>query len=163
MSWFRRHYGARPLHLLALLACFALAGYAASAIVFAGLWLGVLVWLVGSAIAHDLLLFPLYAIADRSLHVRRDGRERARPRVPWVNQVRVPAAISGLLLLIWFPLIFGLPGAEYTRSVGQSTAPYLGNWLLATGALFGLSAVIYALRLARAARQPQARSTAARP
>ena len=40
----RRWYGAHPLHLLALLAAFALAGYAVHAVVVAGQWRGFAVW-----------------------------------------------------------------------------------------------------------------------
>ena len=60
-----RWYGANPLHLLALLACFALAGYAAARLV-SSRPLGVAVWFLGAVVGHDLLLMPLYSLADRS-------------------------------------------------------------------------------------------------
>ena len=61
-----RWYGANPLHLLTLLACFALAGYAAAQLV-PSRPLGVAVWFIAAVIGHDLVLMPLYSIADRSV------------------------------------------------------------------------------------------------
>jgi hypothetical protein len=63
----RRWYGGHPLHLLALLAAFALAGYAVRAVVAAGQWRGFALWFVVAIVGHDLLLFPLYSLADLSL------------------------------------------------------------------------------------------------
>jgi hypothetical protein len=63
----RSWYGASPLHLLALLAAFALAGYAVHAVVASGQWLGFAVWFAVAIVGHDLLLFPLYSIADLSV------------------------------------------------------------------------------------------------
>ena len=59
-------YGGNPLHLLAMLACFGLAGYAAARLV-PNRPLGVVIWFLGAAIGHDLLLVPLYSLADRSV------------------------------------------------------------------------------------------------
>jgi hypothetical protein len=97
-----RSYGANPLHLLSLLACFALAGYAAAQLV-PPQPLGVAVWFLGAVIGHDLLLMPLYSLADRSVTAAIRHRPLRLPAVPWINYIRVPAALSGLLLLIWFP------------------------------------------------------------
>ncbi len=63
----RRYYGDSPLHLLALLASFALAGYAVQAVVSADEWRGFAVWFVVAIVGHDLLLFPLYSVADLSV------------------------------------------------------------------------------------------------
>ncbi|GAA4605463.1 hypothetical protein GCM10023195_18980 [Actinoallomurus liliacearum] len=160
------HYGADPLHLLALLACFALAGYAASRVAAAGIWVGFLIWFVGAAIVHDLVLFPLYALADVAVQRRRWGRRRPGPRVrwrPWINYVRVPAGLSGLLLLVWFPLILRQSGETYRKAVGLGLSPYLGRWLLVTGVLFAGSAIIYALRLRSAASAERGQRPKQRP
>ena len=144
------HYGADPLHLLALLACFALAGYAASRVVGAGIWVGFAIWFVGAAIVHDLVLYPLYALADVAVQRRRWGRRRPGPHVrwtPWINYLRVPAGLSGLLLLVWFPLILRQSEETYRKAVGLDTSPFLGRWLLVTGVLFAGSALAYALRV----------------
>jgi hypothetical protein len=145
-------YGASPLHLLALLACFALAGYTAGRVAAAGIWLGFAVWFVGAALIHDLLLFPLYAIADVGAQRIARHRHRLPPAPgwpPWINYLRVPAGLSGLLLLVWFPLILRRSRQVYEASTGLSPDPYLGRWLLVTGVLFAGSALAYALRLRR--------------
>jgi hypothetical protein len=73
------------------------------------------------------------------------------PAAPWINYVRVPAALSGLLLLVWFPLILRLQ-SPYHASTTLSADPYLWHWLAVTGTLFLLSAVAFAVRLRRQSR-----------
>lgn len=146
MRWFYRWYGASPLHLLTLIASFALAGYAAEKLLPRNTE-AILIWFVGSVIGHDVLLMPLYSIADRSvIAVFGHRRSPHPPTVSWVNYLRVPTVLSGLLLLIWFPLIFRLPG-NFTILTGLSLNPYLGRWLAVTGVLFLLSALTLAVRL----------------
>ena len=88
--------------------------------------------------------------------------------MPWINYLRVPAALAGLLLLIWFPLIFRLP-RRFPVTTTLSLDPYLWRWLAVTGALFLLSATALALRLGAARRGPRpaipktAPGTSARP
>jgi hypothetical protein len=148
MSWFRRHYGSGPGHLLLVLACFALSGYVASQIVQVPQAARIAVWFVGAAIAHDLVLWPLYTLADRLSAAVRRRRSGATGRVAWVNHVRVPAVISGFLLAISFPLVLGWSGQTYRRATGLSPAPYTNRWLAVTGALFAASAVAYGGRVA---------------
>jgi hypothetical protein len=155
-----RWYGASPLHLLALLACFGLAGYAAVRLI-PSRPLGVAAWFLGAVIGHDLLLMPLYSLADRSVMAAIRHRDPQLPVTPWINYVRVPAALSGLLLLVWFPLILRLP-SPYHASTTLSADPYVWHWLAVTGALFLLSAVAFALRLRgrpQAARPPHRPAT----
>src|SRR5690349_10107513 len=85
-GWVRRWYGASPLHLLALVAAFALAGYAVRAVIAAGQWRGFAEWFIVAIVAHDLLLFPLYSLADWPLRrllpghlTRRVSRAQPRP------------------------------------------------------------------------------------
>jgi hypothetical protein len=146
-----RWYGANPLHLLALLGCFAFAGYAAAQLV-PSRPLGVAVWFLGAAVAHDLLLVPLYALADSSAMAAIRHRAPPLPTIGWINYLRVPAALSGLLLLVWFPLILRLQ-THYHASTTLSPDPYLWHWLAVTGVLFLLSAAMFALRL-RTTRRP---------
>lgn len=159
IGWLRRWYGANPLHLLVLLAAFTLAGYAVHAVAAAGQWRGFAVWFGVAIVGHDLLLFPLYSLADWS--VRRLLPRRARPQParpgglpPVINYLRVPAAFALLLLLVWFPLILGLSSARYHQASGLTTTPYLWRWLGVTGATFMVSAIAYALRVRRRHRGP---------
>ena len=94
---------------------------------------------------------PLYSLADRSAMAAVRHREPQLPATPWINYVRVPAALSGLLLLVWFPLILRLQ-SPYHASTTLSADPYVWHWLAVTGALFLLSAVAFALRLRRQSR-----------
>ncbi|MDQ3663912.1 MAG: hypothetical protein M3353_04540 [Actinomycetota bacterium] len=147
-------YGAHPLHLLAMLASFALAGYAAVRLVETAP-VAVGVWFVATAVGHDLLLLPLYAIVDTGLvrvwRRRRTG-DMALPRVRWINYVRVPAMLAGLLLLVFLPSIFRLGEDDYTAATGLLPDQYLANWLLVSAVLFGVSAVAYAVRLRRSTK-----------
>lgn len=147
----RRLYGEGPLHLLLMAASFALAGYAGVRLL-AGDAFGVAVWFVGAALVHDLVLVPVYAAADRLL-CRSAGR-----RSGLVNFVRVPALLSGLLLLVWFPLITRQT-RRYEPASGLSPEVFLGNWLLITAALFLVSGVWLVVRTALLRR----RATKARP
>jgi hypothetical protein len=145
-----RWYGANPLHLLALLGSFALAGYAAIQLL-SPRPVAVAVWFVGAVVGHDLLLLPLYSLADRSVLAAIRHRAPRLPTIAWINYLRVPAGLSLLLLLVWFPLILRLH-THYQVSTTLSPNPYLWHWLAVTGTLFLLSAVALALRLRAAHR-----------
>jgi hypothetical protein len=145
MRWFRRWYGANPLHLLAMFGCVMLTGYAGAGLLRVKA-VGVLIWFAGAVVGHDLILVPLYVLADRSVMAVFRHRPPRLPTVPWINYLRVPAALSGMLLLIWFPLIFRIP-SRFPRTTDLSLNPYLGHWLAVTGVLFLLSAAAFALRL----------------
>ncbi|MCM2511984.1 hypothetical protein NC658_01745 [Streptomyces griseoincarnatus] len=136
-----------PFHLLVLLCSFALCAYAGVRLLD-GDWLMITVWFVGAALIHDLVLLPLYAAADRALITVTAGR------TAWVNHVRVPAALSGLLLLVWFPLISGRVSERYAAATALSADGFAARWLLITAALFGGSAVLFAMRAGR--RRPEA-------
>lgn len=148
MRWFSRLYGSNPLHLLITIACFAIAGYAANKLAAGGDVKGILIWLVGAVVGHDLILFPLYALADRSIMTVFRRRPPTLPAVPWINYLRVPVVFSAILLLIWFPLIFRLPTQFQADHTTLPTNVYMGRWLAVTGALFLLSALAFAVRLA---------------
>lgn len=137
-----------PLQLLLLAASFALAGYAGVRLL-AGDWFQVALWFVGAALVHDLVLLPLYAAADRAV----TGALGAVRRREWIPYVRVPAALSGLLLLVWFPLISGRVDERYRLVSGLSADGFLARWLLITAVLFGGSALLLVLRLRRATKQ----------
>ena len=158
-----RWYGANPLHLLALLGCFALAGYAADRLVPSNP-MGVGIWFLGAVMGHDLVLMPLYSLADWSAAAVIRHRAARLPAISWINYLRVPAAASGLLFLIWFPLILRLR-THYQASTTLSPDPFLWHWLGVTGALFLLSAAAFALRVrfAPPSRRRPARSPSPAP
>lgn len=144
-----------PFQILLLACSFALAGYAGVRL-FAGDWQGVALWLVGAALLHDLVLLPLYAVADRAVArtLRVTGRREG------TMYVRVPAALSGLLLLVWFPLITGMVDRPYRSATGLSTDGFLARWLLISAALFAGSALLLALRELRLRRATKRRPPA---
>lgn len=132
-----------PLQLLLLVCSFALATYAGVRLLKDD-WLGVALWFVGAALLHDLVLVPLYSALDRAL--------RAGNAARWTLYVRVPAVLSGLALLVWCPLIFGLSAGPYRSATGLDPDVFLLRWLLITAVLFGGSALLLVLRLRRATK-----------
>ncbi|MEU9004401.1 hypothetical protein [Streptomyces sp. NPDC048551] len=169
---FRRRYGASPLHLLLVLASFALAAYAGVRLL-EGDTLGVALWFVGAALLHDLVLLPSYSLTDRAVQrlfrgsSGADSDADAGPPRPGVNYVRVPAFVSGLLLLVWWPLVLRQVGG-YTAATALPADGFLPRWLLITAALFAASAAAFLVRTwhasgprRRAARRERRRARAA--
>jgi len=141
MSSLRTRYGASPGHLLILVACFAIAGAAVVG------WFqrprdldGVLLWFAAAIVLHDVFLLPFYTLLGHLTFRRLPARTG-----PYV---RVPALVSGLVLLILFPTILGLGAHTYHYASGLTEHGYLARWLLLTGALFAISAFTYALSAA---------------
>lgn len=153
MRAWRRFYGENPMHLLALLGSFALVGYVIVLVEPDPSAYLVAVWFLGAVIAHDLILYPLYALADRTVVGARWARTRltggCAPRVPAVNHVRVPVMGSAVLLLVFWPSISGSGEPVLIFASSRNTEQYYGTWLALTAALFLGSAVVYALRLGR--------------
>jgi hypothetical protein len=139
----RRLYGAGPLHLTVAIAALALAGWAlAQALDVLSSPSNFVLWLAGAVVAHDLVLLPLYSLIGRGVASAVTGPAA-------LNHLRVPALLSGMAFLVWFPLILGLDGTFFERISGTSNDVYLERWLLLTAALFGGSAVILLLRRRR--------------
>jgi hypothetical protein len=132
----RTRYGAGPAHLLAMVASFAIAGAAVVG------WfqrpadlIGVLIWFGGAVVLHDLVLLPLYSLLDKVTIARLPHRSSA--------YVRVPAIVSGLVLLVLFPTILGFGAHHEYAAAGIVEHGYLARWLLLTGALFAVAGVMY--------------------
>lgn len=153
-SKFRRLYRDNPLHLFAQIIALALAGYAAGRVPLeSDVWVKMLIWFVGAALGHDLVLYPLYALADSAAHFRLFRRARPLPQVagvPWINYLRVPVGLSLLLLLVWWPLILSDAPGTFFAATGLTTDVYLPRWLGITGVFVLVSAVLYALQVRRA-------------
>lgn len=136
MSALRRRYGASPLHLAAHLASLALAGWALLGVLDLSNAARILIWLAAAVLLHDALLWPVYSGLD-TLARRLGGA---------VNHVRVPAVLSGMLLLAYFPTVAGFSAEGFERTSGQPLEGSLARWLLASALLFGGSALAYAIR-----------------
>ncbi|MGW0558183.1 hypothetical protein ACWDZ6_29065 [Streptomyces sp. NPDC002926] len=151
MSGFRARYGASPLHLLLVLCSFALTAYAGIRLLAGGQPWMVVVWFVGAALLHDLVLLPLYTVTDRAAQAvlgrrREQSVESNPPMRGRINYVRVPVFLSGILLLTYFPLILGRVD-NFTADTGLPDDVFLGRWLLITAVLFGLSALLLLARM----------------
>ncbi len=159
MTGFRRLYGSHPLHLGAHLVMFFVAGWAINQILGGGNAINWLAWFIGAALLHDLVLLPLYSLLDRGARRRPDPRarpagQRSRPAV--LNYVRVPMAVAGILLLVYFPVILGYSSSNYRHDTGHALTGYTRNWLLVSAGLFVCSGLVYLLRVIRrpASRSP---------
>jgi hypothetical protein len=105
--------------------------------------LNLALWLALGAIVHDLVLLPAYAVVDRLL--------RRLPATA-INHVRVPLVVSGVLLLVYFPLILERRPSGYVNALGRQPPDFLGRWLAITAGVAAASALLYALRRVRAGR-----------
>lgn len=137
---FRGRYGASPLHLVGHVLFFAWAAYAIVQLLDAKKAASIFVWLLAAVLLHDFLLLPLYSGIDRL------GARGARRGV---NFVRVPAALSGVLLLVYFPPILGLNDETFLHAGGHRPAGYLRDWLLITAGLFLVSGLLFVVRRRR--------------
>ncbi|MBV9922273.1 MAG: hypothetical protein JOY78_15680 [Pseudonocardia sp.] len=136
-----KRVGASPTQLAVLVGCLGLGAYAAFFLLGDPALLRMLIWFAGAAVVHDLVIFPLYAAADRLLVAT------ARGRVPLVNHLRVPSLGAGLTLLMFWPGIVRQGEATHLAATGLDQSPYLGRWLALSAALFGLSALVYLVRV----------------
>lgn len=152
----RALYGAGPLNLLVLVASFAIAGAAVVG------WLQrprdvltVFEWFAAAIVLHDLVALPLYSLLDRiafgsvGAGLRRAPGEAQAPVSP-TAYLRIPAMLSGLLLLVFCPVLFGLGSGSELSASGIAESGYLTRWLLATGLMFAASGFVYAVATARA-------------
>lgn len=145
----RRALGAGLLQLLIHAAAFLVAFYALAQIFRGGSVVEFVLWFAGAALLHDLVLLPLYSVLDR---LGRTRRRRSPARVRLINHIRVPALISGVLLLVYFPPILGLTDANYLAATGHHPAGYARDWLEITAVLFAGSGLLYGIRSIRAGR-----------
>jgi hypothetical protein len=143
----RRLYGSSPLHLLAHLALLPLCAWALLKVFTVSsskAAMGIATWLIAAAILHDLFVLPLYSGADRATRPALRGA---------INYVRIPAAISLLMLVVFWSTIAGRGEGTYHGVSGRSWDGYPERWLLVTAALFTASALLYLLRRGSAGRR----------
>ncbi len=155
-AWLSKYYGSGLAHLIALTLGGLIGVYAGIKLVAADPR-GVVIWLVGGALVHDLVLVPAYTGLDRL------ARSPLGAVPAWYDHVRVPTMLSGLLLLVFFPLIARLPAAKFAGATGTSIDVYLGRYLALVAAMFALSGVAWIARVAlRSRRRASAASRAPR-
>ncbi|MBJ7336953.1 hypothetical protein [Mycolicibacterium sp.] len=150
MSFFKRLYGEHLLHLIVLLGALALGAYTVSVLGFDQLfnptvwWQSIAVWFAVAVIGHDLVLFPLYALAERFLPKgSRDAKQTNPHRVPLTNYLRMPTLAAGLTFILFFPGIIEQGAFTYTAATGLTQAPFLQRWLLLVAGFYLTSAVCY--------------------
>jgi hypothetical protein len=144
MSRLQRSYGASPVHLLAHLVLLPFVGWAVLQVLSFRGARDVIVWFVAALILHDLIALPAYSALDR---IAQQARVRG---IAVVNYVRVPAVAAGASFLVFFPLILGKSNGSLHYLSGVHPSGYLGRWLLLVGAVAAASALVLAVRLARA-------------
>jgi hypothetical protein len=152
-SRFRSRYGAGPLHLFLMLGALALAVYAVLELGLADLvdpdswWQSVAVWFLAAALAHDLLVVPVYAIVDR-LITTSAGRVEPPRRPRFVNHLRVPLLASALTFVVFVPGIVQQGTDAHLRATGLTQDPYLGRWLVLSASFFLVSLLWFLVRQA---------------
>ena len=104
------------------------------------------------------MLVPLYSVLDRAAGARRPG-PRTGVALAGRQHLRVPAFISGILLLVYFPLILGYSSKNYRNDTGHALAGYTRNWLLITAGVF----CRIGARLRRTEHEASPSLTASRP
>jgi hypothetical protein len=99
--------------------------------------MGIATWLIAAVVVHDFVVLPLYSGADRVERLALRGA---------VNYVRIPGALSLLMLAVFWGTIGGRGEGAYRGVSGRSYEGYVTRWLLVTAALFAASGLLYLLR-----------------
>ncbi len=143
MNALRKAYGSGPFHFVAVAACFVVSGYAILRLADSAKPVLIGIWFLGALVAHDFLLYPVYTLLDRA--AARGRGLGSTDRASWINFVRVPVLVTGLVFLLWFPLILGLNARTYRDASGLGTGRFLGRFLVFTATVFLVSAALYCL------------------
>ena len=113
-----------PLCLWALVEVFSVSSAKAS--------VGVAAWLIAAVVVDDFVILPLYSGADRAIRHS--------------NYIRIPGAISLLMLVVFWGTIAGRGERAYHSVSGRTYDGYVTRWLLVTAALFAASGLLYLVR-----------------
>lgn len=148
MKRFRYEYGASPVHLLVAVASFAVSAWALSQVLDVLSTPGrFLIWFLGAIVLHDFLFLPLYSLLGLgAAGALTRGDHPSRLRIAALNHLRIPVMLSGLMLLVWYPLVLSKAAAGFESTTGGDADIYLNRWLLLTAVLFVGSAVLFAVR-----------------
>ncbi|MBY6682989.1 hypothetical protein HQ312_18190 [Rhodococcus sp. BP-316] len=153
----RRLYGAGAAHAAVMVVSFVLAGAAVLTLGVDALWnpdrwwQSIAVWFIGAAILHDLVLYPLYSLADRATRPTRTWTVR---QVPVRQHIRVPALGAALTLLVFFPGILNTDDTAIVAATGLNRDPYLERWLWVVAAMVAISVAVFLVRVLAAVRRP---------
>lgn len=147
----RRYGREQRWHPLAMLATYAITGYALWAIFQNPAPWAVLVWLAGAIVVHDFVFLPAYVGLYRlGARVTGAGPEpERRRRTILLQHIAVPAMVAGLALLVALPSVLRLSQGNYGPTTGLSQDPYLGRYLGLVLGLAVVSAVLYVVRVRR--------------
>jgi hypothetical protein len=127
----------KRLSLLAYLALLPLCAWALLEILEGRSAERIAIWLVAAVVVHDLVALPLYSGADWAAQSVLRGA---------VNYVRIPAALSLLMLVVFWATIAGKGEGAYRATSGETFHGYATRWLLVTAALFAGAGLLYLLR-----------------
>lgn len=148
MRRFRYEYGDNPVHLVVGAASLAVGAWALyKALGLLGIPLNFVKWFAGAIVLHDLVFLPIYSAIGLLIAAAITGGSRSRLRIAALNHLRVPALLSALAFLVWFPLILRKSPGGFERLTGYANDFYLGRWLALCAVLFGVSAIAFLLRL----------------
>ena len=153
---FRYEYGASPVHLLVALTSFVVSAWALAQVLdVLSTPNRFLLWFLGAIVLHDLLFLPLYSLLGLgAAGALTRGDHPSRLRIAALNHLRIPVMLSGLMLLVWYPLVLSKAAAGFENTTGMSTDVYMERWLLLTAVLLVGSALLLAVR-ARGLREPR--------
>ena len=140
-----RSYGGPIWTLPVLIGCLVVTGYAAEKILKGPMALRIFLWFAAAAVLHDFVLFPAYTLLDRAAGAI-GLAQRATSR-PVINYIRVPGALSLLMLLIYAPTILGRGSRTFYAASGLGRIDVFVRWMLLSVSLFAVSGVVYVLRL----------------
>ena len=124
MRFWLAHLVLLPLCAWALVELFSVSSAKAS--------VGVATWLIAAVLVHDFVILPLYSGADRVIRHS--------------NYIRIPGAISLLMLVVFWGTIAGRGERAYHAVSGETYDGYATRWLLVTAALFATSGLLYLVR-----------------
>jgi hypothetical protein len=127
----------RRVSLLAYLALLPLCAWALLEILGGRSAERIAIWLVAAVVVHDLVALPLYSGADRAAQSVLRGA---------VNYVRIPAALSLLMLIVFWATIAEKGEGAYHATSGATFQGHATRWLVVTAALFVGSGLLYLLR-----------------
>jgi hypothetical protein len=145
-KWLRR-YGGPAWSLPLFLGCLAVNGYVTEKILSGPMALRIFAWFAAAAVLHDFVLFPAYSAIDRLVGLTQRNRDSTRQ--PVINYLRIPAALSLLMLLIYLPTILGRGSATFHAASGLGRTNVFLRWVLLSLGSFAVSGAVFVARRMR--------------